>query len=305
VGGVGVAAVASGGSAPASRDGFVMCTRVSDTLDRRDCVEHVVRGDMLRSSTPKAIAHLERAASRDPVVAQDCHMALHPIGADEGARLAREGEPLPLTRPRSFCHEGYVHGMQVAWLDETATPELVRSGARACDSSDVNTDWACGHSLGHVLARRAGDEGGMPRVMRWCDQTYRGAVHLGLDRDSFLTTCAKGALMEFSLRDERARLTDESRHACDGVDQSLLPWCEGNVWLRARVGTGHTATPADELTTCTTLARSSSGRRACVGIVARTLDDDRRCSTLPRDVVASCRRATSLGPVNPASVPAS
>lgn len=204
--------------------------------------------------------------------APDCHLAQHPVGAVEGTRLAREGSPLPLVRPRSYCHEGYVHGMQVAWLEHAPTRVLVASGARSCDASDSQVDWACGHSLGHVLGGRAGS---MATAMRWCDRAYGGAVHLGLDRDGFLTTCAKGAIMELTLRDDRAGTTDRAAHDCRGVDERLLPWCEGHLWLRADLGIDRAATPAEQLQACDQLARTAAGRAACRGMVGRAVDDPR------------------------------
>lgn len=305
---VGALAFVGGSSGAAERsdagDPFVACADPALPSARLDCLERATRRHATPHGTTAAIRELERAATRDAQVAIDCHMALHPLGADSGRRIARDGKALPLARPRSFCHEGYVHGMQVAWLDAAPTGVLVRTGALACDSSDPTIDWACGHSLGHAFASRAGS-GAMPTAMRWCDLTYDSAVHLGLDRDGFMTTCAKGALMEFTIRDERAGVTDPRRHACDGVDDRLLPWCEGHAWLRAGLGSAAAPTELDQLAACDELATSATGRQACAGIVGRGMADEHSCDAAAVDLRGPCRRASRLGPIDPAAIPAS
>jgi len=272
------------------------CATAGAPRERIDCLT----GATLRHG----LGALEAAAERDPRVASDCHMAMHPVGEQVGRDLARAGDPLPLERPRSFCHEGYVHGMQVAWLGAASTSELVRGGARACDASDPKVDWACGHSIGHALAAHE-PSGGMAVAMRHCARTYDGAVHLGLDRDAFLTTCAKGALMEFTMRDERAGVTDPSAHACGAVDRELAPWCEGHVWLRAGLGEADAASNAAQLATCDELARTLIGRAACAGMVGRGIDGASNCMVAAPDLRAACRDASELGPIDPAAIPAS
>ncbi len=279
------------------------CSEPRGAVPRRACIERAVRADIDAIGLDGALERLERAARADPGVAADCHMALHPLGADAGERLARSDARLPLVRPRSFCHEGYVHGMQVAWLDAAPTPQLIRDGARSCDASDANVDWACGHSLGHVLARRAG-AAGMPTAAAWCASTYRGAVRLGLDREAFLTTCMKGSLMEYVLLDERADATDRARHACGGVRRDLLPWCEGHVWLRADVASDRTPTVADRLAACDELATTRVGRIACAGMVGRGASMVDPCGTRSSDLADACAAAAGRGPIDPAAIPA-
>lgn len=304
-----VAATSTGTEGSGPQDPFLDCAGITATLDRADCLERVTRDVADDVGMTDAIRRLERAAPLDPGIATACHMALHPVGADAGRTMAAADAALPLVRPRSFCHEGYVHGMQVAWLEAVPTDTLVRSGIRSCDASDPVVDWACGHSLGHALAGRAvddhaaGDAAPMATAMRWCARTYEGAVHLGLDRDSFLTTCAKGALMEVTLRDEREQLGTVDRDACAAVDETLAPWCEAHAWLRADVAREGPADADAQLAACDELARTRLGRESCAAMVARTSPTAGPCDRAAPDLRAPCRASVDLGVADPAGAP--
>lgn len=287
----------------AAQSSLIACADRAATSARIACLERATRTIASDRSVDAAIRELERAARHDRLVAIDCHMALHPIGAEAGTRLAGSTRPLPLERPRSFCHEGYVHGMQVAWLERAPTRALVADGARTCNSADPVADWTCGHSLGHALAARAGDSG-MASAMPWCARAWHGALRLALDRDAFLSTCAKGALMELTLRDEREDRSDRSTSPCTNVRENLLQWCEAHAWLRADLDRDRAATTRQRLDACDQLARTVPGRRSCAAIVGRALTTPAACASDAADLRRACRAAARLGPIDPSTIPA-
>ncbi|MCW2973518.1 MAG: hypothetical protein JWN72_1791 [Thermoleophilia bacterium] len=261
---------------------YVSCAHEQQSEARTACIGRVAARRVTSVGHRRAIAEIERAARADAGIAVDCHMALHPTGAAEGARLARAHAPLPLTKPRSFCDEGFVHGEQIAWFSAASTIELRATGIRACSSASSINDWACGHSFGHVLAQRTGEDGTMATALDWCQEAYGRAVHLGLDRDSWLTTCARGAMMEFSFADGRLHRSPP-RAPCAGVRSELVTWCDAHVWLRTRPTGGTASLHAAQLRACAEWTRTREGSRAC-----RTIVED-----------SSATRAT-----DPASLPA-
>lgn len=207
-----------------------------------------------------------RAARSDPVVAAQCHMALHPIGNDSGNEFARRGQPLPLRRPSNFCEEGFVHGLQIAWLSSASSLQLRRDGVRACSAANSDADWTCGHSLGHAFAKAAGDNGRMATVTAWCQEAWGRAVHLGLDHDSFLSTCTRGATMEMSFTD--ARLNRHApRRPCAGVASHLVLFCDAHVWMR--LDPGVSSSPKARRTACLEFTRTLRGRAACIAMMTR------------------------------------
>jgi hypothetical protein len=281
---LGIGAVALGvgaDGAPAGDDGAASgiadCTPTKDRQERLECYSRQVlhiRGDETLSSTIRTI---DDAAKEDEQFARDCHQAMHPLGAADGEQLVEDDRPFPLLTTHSFCHEGYVHGLTIAFFEEGSRDELVGEAARACANGDVEATWSCAHSFGHLFASR--ERGHIERSAGLCAASLDGArdVPLVMDTPAWMASCVKGAIMEEMVWDGAHDVSVTPTDYCSRVEERARIYCDAFVMLRATLESE--AIPARGAM-CLTHVPAGSGREQCVRVYGRTAETDDQCDVL-------------------------
>lgn len=253
------------------------CSPVANRQERLECyTRHAwrIRRDRGLSATFEAV---DDAAHEDEQFARDCHQSMHPLGAADGTKLAADDEPFPLMTTRSFCHEGYVHGLTIAFFEEGDRDALVGEAARACANGDVEATWSCAHSFGHLFAAR--EQGRIERSAGLCASSLDDAndVPLVMDTPAWMASCVKGAVMEEMVRDLSRNVRSTPTDYCANVEERARIYCDAFVMLRATLVTE--AIPARGAM-CLTHVRAGDGREQCVRVYGRTTEADRQCDVL-------------------------
>lgn len=259
------------------------CGDVEQRGARIDCYEQAFAVLVDDAGAAPAIAHFSDLGSQDAVLAADCHLALHAIGDGAGRRIAAEGRPLPMLDPGDFCHQGYVHGLMIAYFDSVDLQHEAPASPSSCGGSNLLRAWSCAHVLGHVYARRASFA--MAGTSHGCLAGARSVVPwtMPFDRNSWLSSCMKGAVMEFALHDMDQGRDEPRPGTCIGVVRELERHCYSFVSLMSAVG--GESTLATQREACVALAPVGVPRDACLKVWRRTA----RLSQLPPDLACETR----------------
>lgn len=257
--------------------GISDCSPMTDRQDRLECYSEEVlriRGD---DSLDATIRMIDDAAQQDEQFARDCHQAMHPLGAADGAKLVGDDEPFPLMTTHSFCHEGYVHGLTIAFFEDGSRSELVGEAARACANGDVEATWSCAHSFGHLFASR--ERGHIERSAGLCAASLDGArdVPLVMDTPAWMASCVKGAIMEEMVWDGAHDVGGTPTDYCARVEDRARIYCDAFVMLRATLASE--SIPARGAM-CLTHVPAGPGREQCVRVYGRTAETDEQCDVL-------------------------
>jgi hypothetical protein len=278
---------------------FVADGQTAEQLDLSACKSIAVRNDRLECYTRRmtalrerlgiadTIAIVDHAARADKQFARDCHQAFHPIGASAGDQLVKDGKPFPIKTTRSFCQEGYVHGLTIAYFDGGTRDELVGQAARACANGDTEATWGCAHSFGHLFAQR--ERGHIDRSIALCASSLNDTqdVPLMMDTSSWIASCAKGAVMEEMVHDELADRRHTPRDYCEKVDTKLRLYCDAFVSLRATLTTELLEARG---AMCVSHVPPGAGREQCVRVYGRTTETNAQCDVLELpELIATCR----------------
>lgn len=181
--------------------GMAGCGLVRDAAAQIDCYGDQAAQIAARDGSETAIAEIDERSRTDADLRAECHMVLHRVGEPEGRRAGRAGDSFPEFPAQSFCHDGYVHGYFIGYLETAAldTGSMRAVSAHCGAQEDDGAVVSCAHAVGHVLARRAARD--MERAATGCEQlTHRSEA----TREAARFDCAYGASMEYTVRDLQA-----------------------------------------------------------------------------------------------------
>lgn len=285
---------AAGGTTPATpRSELARCSFLDPTAERTTCYAEVLQAQVDAGGIDATLVDVDEERVRSRRFARECHVALHPVGAAAGRALAQNGDAIPALTPRSFCHEGYVHGLTIAFMESASVGTLVRKGALLCSGQDVETGWSCSHSLGHLFAQRS--RSGMLGAGSLCSRASEPAVgRLPFEPDVFVASCVKGAIMELDMAAARVGRELDRSEVCTGVRKPVALPCYAFLPV-GLLGDTDPLAPAEP---CLTAVPPGKAQDACISVFARALESPDTCSALDdrhlRDV---CRREAAFARV--------
>lgn len=270
--------------------GLEGCSHIRSNLPRIQCYSTESQRLVDQEGAPRAIADVERRATRDASLASDCHLALHSAGERAGRGAGTAGEGLPALDTSSWCSQGYAHGFVIGYFGVTHAGAIpTETISRVCASGLQGDAVNCIHAFGHIFARRAGSD--LNVADEGCAQlnyaAVRAAVHDGSTTTALRDECYRGLYMEYSLRDVHGQATRTT--SCANAPVRSQPMCY--AWLPQRV-TMLDGSIDDAAQACHIQAPAGRDRSACVARFAELIDDSEQCRLLPAASEVSLCRTT-------------
>lgn len=235
------------------------CGYVRDSGAQLECYRAQLRALAKEKGTKAALKQIDRDSRSDAQLAQNCHLAWHPVGEREGRRARRDGETIKPPRETSFCQQGYVHGYYIGYFGKTPPGA---SGARVAEQiclaeSGKDEVRNCFHSFGHVFAQQASTA---RKAARACAEIELPSRRKDLAVEEARFQCGYGLYMEVALRE-----LNSGGHAkpnnCDDAPRAVADACAAFLPARVESLTGDQKASA---LTCRKYVAPGAARDRCI-----------------------------------------
>jgi hypothetical protein len=201
------------------------------------CYQDQLKSMQREHGSSSTLAAAEAWTKQNREFANQCHLAMHPVGEMVGRQAAMSGKPdARVANTSSPCRQGFAHGYILGFFAdqprEASPSHFAQSVFQTCSEwgdkgASFQVSVTCVHAAGHVQARTHSKP---EDAVAGCERIDLSKVRFigdkpadGVSNSDFRDECLYGMNMEYSLIDARRGV--EPNDPCPAMPVSARPNC--------------------------------------------------------------------------------